>query len=401
MSVLMLSEVLNQPDAVAFLRSTVASGRFGTAYLFHGPSGVGKGTAAFALARAALCTGRAGSGAGAAPGLFDTTEPAPAAPADDACGKCGSCHKVAQLQHPDLKFLFPVSGEEKELETTIAETIEAWRQDPLFVFTYEKAASIRLSITRDLLRELAYKPYESDRRVVVVRDADRMRDDQCSAMLKSIEEPGASTMWILTTSRLLRVPATIRSRCQRVRFAPWSEKAIGEFLAERVGANAAEARMLGALGCGSLGRALVLRDAQPLKTRDQALALLEPALRRDGAGVLRTIQDFNRKWRPGRETLRRVVEFQELWLRDVLRARYGASRDQLVHRDREAEIRRQAERVDPTEIRRRLMALEEALKSIEGNVTADLAMFSALMRVADPAFETQDWPGHVTERWRY
>jgi DNA polymerase-3 subunit delta' len=256
-------------------------------------------------------------------------------------------------------------------------------------------------MTRELLRELAYKPYEADRRVVVVRDADRMRDDQCSAMLKAIEEPGASTMWILTTSRLLRVPATIRSRCQRVRFAPWSEAAIAQFLAERVGANAAEARMLAALGCGSLGRALVLRDAQPLETRNQALAMLEPALRGDGAGVLRSVQGFNKFGRAGRETLRRVVEFQELWLRDVLRARYGASREQLVHRDRETEIRRHAERIDPTEIRRRLMALEEALKSIEGNITPDLALFSALMRVANPAFETEEWPAHVTERWRY
>ena len=96
-----------------------------------------------------------------------------------------------------------------------------------------------------------------------------------------------------------------------------------------------------------------------------------------------------------------MIEFQELWLRDVLRARFGAARDQLVHRDREPEIRRHAEHADPTEIRRRLMALEEALKSIEGNITPDLAMFSALMRVADPTFETQEWPAHVTERWRY
>src|SRR5206468_5943308 len=106
--------------------------------------------------------------------------------------------------------------EERELDKTIAETLEQLRADPLFVFGYEKAASIRLSITRDLLRELAFKPFEAARRVVVVRDADRMREDQCSAMLKSIEEPGASTVWVLTTARPSRLPATIRSRCQRV-----------------------------------------------------------------------------------------------------------------------------------------------------------------------------------------
>src|SRR4029453_18515505 len=102
------------------------------------------------------------------------------------------------------------------------ETIAAMREDPWFVFTYEKAASIRLSLTRELLRDLAFKPFEAARRVVVVRDADRMLEDQSSALLKTLEEPGAPTVWVLTTSRPARLPATIRSPCQRVRFSALS-----------------------------------------------------------------------------------------------------------------------------------------------------------------------------------
>ena len=212
---ILLSQLIGQSAAQTFLRHTVESGRVANAYLLHGPPGVGKGTAAIAFARALLCDSR---GTLAQGGLFDSTATAtPAGPPDDACGVCSACTRTAGLQHPDLKFLFPVSGEEKDLAKTIPETIEAWREDPLFVFTYEKAASIRLFLTRELLRDLAFKPYEAGRRVVVVRDADRMREDQYSAMLKSIEEPGASTVWVLTTSRLARLPATIRSRTQRVR----------------------------------------------------------------------------------------------------------------------------------------------------------------------------------------
>src|SRR5262245_12373878 len=221
MPILPLADVIAQPGAVAFLRGVVAGGRYANAYLFHGPAGVGKGTAALAFARALLCDRR--PGAPAAPGLFDAPTPTPSAgPSDDACGVCPSCQKAASLQHPDLKFLFPVSGEEKELDETVAETLERLRKDPLFVFSYEKAASIRLSLTRELLRELAFQPFEAARRVVVVRDADRMREDQYSALLKSIEEPG-STVWILTTGRPQRLPATIRSRCQSVHFAPIPE----------------------------------------------------------------------------------------------------------------------------------------------------------------------------------
>ena len=214
-----LSELLGQPAAAEFLRGIAARGRPAGAYLFQGPAGVGKGTAALAFARALLCERVAGAlPALAGPGLFAAAGQDAAPPsggADDACGECPACHKTGDFQHPDLKFVFPVSGEERELDETIGETLRALRADPLFVFSYEKAASIRLSITRELIRELAYQPFEAGRRVVVVRDADRMREDQYSALLKSLEEPGPTTVWVLTTSRPSRLPATIRSRCQR------------------------------------------------------------------------------------------------------------------------------------------------------------------------------------------
>jgi DNA polymerase-3 subunit delta' len=400
MPVVPLSRLLGQPGPSAFLRGVVAGGRYATAYLFVGMAGIGKGTAALAFARALLCEAR--GHAKAQGGLFGEETAAPAdAPPDDACGACSACAKAAQLQHPDLKFLFPVSGEERELETAVAETLEAMREDPLFVFSYERAASIRLSLTRELLRELAYRPYEAMQRVVVVRDADRMREDQYSALLKSIEEPGASTVWVLTTSRPSRLPPTILSRCQRVRFAPLSEGLVREFLEGQVGVSNREARLLAALSSGSLARALVLRDGKPLEERDRALALLEPALRGDASGLWKNVQGFTKFGRAGRELLRRMIEFHQLWLRDLLRARYGAPRTELVNRDREAEIRRLAESLAPSEIRRRLLVLEEALRAIEGNVTPELAMFSALARLGGERFAEEAWPRHATARWDY
>jgi len=413
MPIVTLRELLGQAETSAFLRGVVASGRPANAYLFQGPAGVGKGTAAIAFARALLCEG-ASSATGAAarasgPSLFDAPAEAaaaeraatPAAARDDACGVCAACRKSATLQHPDFKFLFPVSGEEKELDATVAETLAALRADPLFVFQYEKAASIRLSLTRELLRELAFKPFEAAYRVVVVRDADRMREDQYSALLKSLEEPGAATVWVLTTSRASRLPATIRSRCQRVRFAPLSEALVGEVLTDRAGIAPRDARILAALAGGSLGRALVLRDMDPIATRDEALALLEPAARGDAVGLWKAAQGFARFGRAGRETLRRAIEFHELWLRDLLRASCDAPREQLVHRDREAEIRREARGLSATEIRRRLMVLEEVLRAIEGNVSPDLALFSGAARLAGRRLGEGAWPPHATARWDY
>jgi DNA polymerase-3 subunit delta' len=401
-----------QPRATESLRGLVARGRFANAYLFHGPAGVGKMSMALAFARAILC--RSTPVEAPAPlalevqgGLFAAAPgPAPVAktadaPQDDACGECGSCRKAATLSHPDLKLLFPVTGEEKNLDELIRDTWADLRENPLFVFRYDRYASIRLSQTRELLRDLAYRPFESTRRVVVVRDADRMREDQASALLKSIEEPGDSTIWVLTTARLARLPVTIRSRCQRVRFSPLPESLVLDVLRNRAGAAPAQARLVAALAAGSLARALELGDEDALAVRNQALALLAPAEAGDPAALWKAAQAFMNFGRTGRETLRRMIEFHQLRLRDVLRAGVEGDDAELVFEDLAAPTRALAGAIDATEIRRRLLVLEELLRAIEGNVAPDAAMFSAMARVAGARLGEGEWPPHAAARWNY
>lgn len=398
-----LGGLLGQPDVSAYLRGIVSRGRYANAYLFHGPSGVGKCTAALAFARAVLCERVHGAAAvDTTPSLFgDAPAEQFARDGDDACGECRGCRLSGQFLHPDLQFLFPLSGEEKSLETTVVETLQKMRDDPLYVFQYEKAASIRISQTRELLAELGYRPHTASRRVVVVRDCDRMREDQFSALLKSVEEPGASTIWVLTTARLSRVPVTIRSRCQRVRFAPLGEPLIREVLQKQAGVEEKAARMLAALSGGSLARALAMRDADPgmLAQRDAALALLAPALNGDVGSLWAAIQKTTSFGKAGRERLRQTLEFHQLWLRDILRLRYGAGVDQLVNRDQMKLLEQLASRIDATEVRRRLMVLEEALRSIDGNISADLTLFSTLSRVGGQRLGEGAWPAHATARW--
>ena len=366
-------EILGQDRAIATLRATLREGRIPNAYLFEGPWGVGKTKTALALAAALVCR----------------TE------SDEACGECSACVRAARFQHPDVRLLFPVMSDEDDPES-IAAVLSAVADDPHHVFTYEKAASIRIGLTRDLLRELAYKPYEGRRRVVVLRDADRMREDQYSAMLKTLEEPGASTLWVLTTSRPNRLPPTIRSRCLRVRFTPLPEETIESYLRERAGVGAAPARLLAALAAGSLSRALTMRGENVAGLRDEALRQLGAANSGDASRILAAASDAA-AW-SNREKMRRTLEFQFLLLRDLLRLRHGASEDTLVNRDRIADLKRVAPAIDVKEIRRRTALLEEVTRAIDSNVTPEAAFFSAYARWAkhlpqDVATRTEEWPG--------
>jgi DNA polymerase-3 subunit delta' len=207
-------------------------------------------------------------------------------------------------------------------------------------------------------------------------------------------------VWVLTTARIARVPATIRSRCQRVRFAPLPESLVRETLEREAGVDEKDARMLAALSSGSLARALAMREAEPSMKdqRDAALALLGPALAGDPGALWTGIQKATGFGKAGRERLRQALEFHQLWLRDLLRTRYGAP-ELIVNRDQAARLKELAARIDAVEIRRRLLVLEEALRSIEGNVSADLTLFSTLSRVGGERLGEGAWPGHATARW--
>jgi DNA polymerase-3 subunit delta' len=365
-------EIVGQERAIETLRATLRAGRIPNAYLFEGPWGVGKTRTALALAAALVCR----------------TE------GDEACGECPACARAARLQHPDVRFIFPVMSDEDDPEA-IGAVLQQVADDENYVFTYEKASSIRIGLTRDLLKELAYKPYEGRRRVIVMRDADRMREDQYSAMLKSLEEPGASTLWILTTSRPNRLPPTIRSRCLKVRFRALPEDAIASYLTERAGVSKSEARLLAALASGSLARALTLRGENVGALRDEALKALGAANTGDPVRALEAASSAA-SW-SNREKMRRTLEFQFLLLRDLLRLRHGAPEDALVNRDRIADLRRVADSIDVKEIRRRTALLEEVARAIDSNVSPEAAFFSAYARwgrafAVDAAERADAWP---------
>src|ERR1051326_8417867 len=102
-----LDSLLGQPAVSTFSRGAIARGRYANAYLFRGPHGVGKCTAALAFARAALCErGAGGAAVDLAPSLFGDAPVAGTGPGDDACGECRGCRMSSTLQHSAHGILF-------------------------------------------------------------------------------------------------------------------------------------------------------------------------------------------------------------------------------------------------------------------------------------------------------
>jgi DNA polymerase III subunit delta' len=264
-----LSTVRAQPTAVETLRRALASGRVHHAYLFDGPDGVGKDRTAFGLAQALVCERRAPGGG-------------------DACGACGACLRAV-----------PRPGEGRPVHPDVV-VLERGLYDPAVIGRRTpELQDISIDQVRTLvLSRAAFPPYEGRARVFVVRRAEELSPSASNALLKTLEEPGARTHFVLLSSSADSLAATTRSRTQRVRFGPLPDATVAELLTER-GLARARADAISRLSGGSMTTALVLADAEASARRDdfvsRAMAALEA---RDLGNVLELAEEAKRGDKP-------------------------------------------------------------------------------------------------------
>jgi DNA polymerase III subunit delta' len=189
----------------ARLLDRVRDGTLPQSLLLHGPAGVGKQRLALWLGQALICG-------------------TPLVP----CGTCQQCRYAAELQHPDLTWIFPrprLKDSDTDLDDIkydLASAVKS-RVDVNGLYSAPPASEgIYVGVVRFLVRQAALTPAMSSRKVFVVGDADRMVQQEGSefaanALLKMLEEPPADTWMILTTTAMGALLPTIRSRVVAVR----------------------------------------------------------------------------------------------------------------------------------------------------------------------------------------
>lgn len=116
----------------------------------------------------------------------------------EACGQCESCHLIAAGTHPDLTSIQPAPPEKSKSKKPVL--------------------NIRIDTIRQLCRKLSSTSQFEGYRIAIIEHADKMLVQGANALLKTLEEPGDQTLIVLVTSRPYRLPITVRSRCQSLRF---------------------------------------------------------------------------------------------------------------------------------------------------------------------------------------
>ena len=203
-------DLVGQEHVVEVLQGALAASRTGEnsqemthAWVFTGPPGSGRSSAAVAFAQALICPNK-------------------------GCGTCNDCNSAKTHGHPDVEII---------------------RTEGL---------SIKVEEVRELITRVAWAPSMGGWRVVVMEDADRLTESAASALLKAIEEPGTRTVWLLCAPTLHDVLPTIRSRCRHLQLRTPSLEAVTNVLINRDHIAPGMAEFAARISQGHIGRAKYL-----------------------------------------------------------------------------------------------------------------------------------------------
>lgn len=376
-----LSDALELGTESELLSTRSAPSSMSQAWLFTGPPGSGRSVAARAFAAALQCTG-----------------PVP------GCGQCQGCLSTMAGTHPDVEIM-ATSG-----------------------------VTITVEQTRSMVGRSYVSPSVGSWRIIIVEDADRMAERTTNVLLKAIEEPPGSTVWMLCTPSPDDVMTTIRSRCRNVSLVVPSASDVAELLVRRdgvapetalVAAKAAQSHIgmaralatnpevagqraktlreaLSIRGAGDavlaaqrlLANATERAEAQATKNDGRELAELKRSLgveddKRIPPAVraqIRSLEETQKRraTRAKRDVLDRAMVDMLSLFRDVLTVQLGADVE-LVNEDFGREIRALAEASTAQQSIHRMDSISQARQRLAGNVDPLLTLEAMMLSLRPQA----------------
>ena len=357
------ADVVGQTAIVTALQNQISAGRIGHAYLFTGTRGTGKTTCAKIFAKAVNC--------------LDTSSP-------DPCGECEICKGID-------------SG-------SVMDIIEM-----------DAASNNGVDDIRDLRDEVAYLPSVCKYKVYIIDEVHMLSTGAFNALLKTLEEPPAHVIFILATTEVHKLPATILSRCQRFDFKRIQPETMAVRLQQVAGLEGMElapdaATLIARIADGALrdglsildqcaGRskqitAQLVSEVAGLAGREALYRLSDAVLARDSSAAVEELAQLHEN---SYDMERLCVEMINHFRNFMMVKTVKKSRELIICTDDEYKhIEASAGQFTLAQILRGLDLFQSTLVKIKGGATPRIEMEMAFIRLCEPKLETD--PDAINQR---
>ena len=356
--------LIGQQLARERIERILASGRISHAYLFSGPSGIGK--KAFALAFAEVLNG-----------VSHLTE----------LGEAKSSRKSSWFTHPDIHLFIPMPR--KFASDELRERLELLAKDPYEIVDF----SLRPSLTdssasknvrafypidyfRENIRPAAFlKPNEGRKTVIVISNIEEMRKESANAFLKLLEEPSGNLVFLLTTDNQDALLPTIISRCQLIKMSPLKTEDIERGLIQYDGYSPEDAQYLARISGGNyaLTRFYDLKSLKAIRT--EVIDYMRAAFRPDVVSVVQFAQNWNSDH--NLEGQIAIMNTLEVIFRDIMVYRETGNSAFITNYDQLEAIKKFSDNLPDARLEEMMLAVDELRGNLYQNVSAKL-IFSVL-----------------------
>lgn len=298
------------------------------ALLFSGSEGIGKLMVAKTLAKSLLCQQEIKTAI--------------------SCNTCESCKLFDEVNHPDFYYLEPDIRVKKVLK------IEQIRQ---------------------MQANIALAPYLSDKRVVIINDAQYLNDAAANSLLKTLEEPVGEVFFILISSNKDMLLPTILSRCTKIHFAPLDCSVVERILSEKMQIEKNKAKIIANLSNGSMQKAIQFIDDNSLALRDKAINILEQNF------SVKLVWSFLEEYSAlEKKQIEDVFIHLQMLLRDLLMIYIDIESTLIYNRDKLDILQRLSKTYSQTKILNKLALVDEVIKKMATNADVKLILQKFILK---------------------
>lgn len=334
------TDILAQNHVINHFKKTIKTDHLSHAYIFTGQDGIGKTLFAKEFTKTLLCQKNN----------------------NDSCNSCINCLRVENKNHPDVYWT--------EIE--------------------KNAKNIKIDNIRKLQHSVRLSPIESDYKIFIIKDADRMNEEASNCLLKTLEEPAQNTIFILITKSLLRIKETIKSRCQIIRFHTIPAQVIKDQLSRKFKADTKKIEWISRFSNGSLGKAIELLGDRCYEINNEIITNLTEPITDNILFAEQVIANYlssDDSLEDKRDTLQRILNCILQFYRDILiikvsRINRIKLKSPLYNLDHEDTLRRYSDHLNMDNIAKIIDDILIYSKYIDYNLNINLLVENIITKIS-------------------